>query len=93
MLRKKGEGQREVKRKDRGEQMGQGPDWEEGQRIMEWLRVRVGSTVGLGQEGAAEGNSTCFWDFLAFFIRFIFISCFLIRFFFWEMRWSTSTPH
>lgn len=50
-----------------------------------------------GPGGAAEGmrgDSTCFWDFLAFFIiRFIFISCFLIRFFFWEMRRSTSTPH
>lgn len=58
-----------------------------------WEHSKAGSTAGLGQEGAPEGTPTCFCDFLAFFILFNFISCFLIRFFFWVMRRSTSTPH
>lgn len=50
---------------------------------------RVGGRVGWGA-------LACFWRIsfcISFCSRFSFNSCFLSLFFFWEMRWSTSTPH
>lgn len=51
----------------------------------------VGGGVGWGSH-RLRGALACFWC-ISFCSRFSFSSCFLSLFFFWEMRWSTSTPH
>lgn len=44
-----------------------------------------------GQSHWLRGAPACFLSF--FCSCFSFNSCFLSNFFFWEMSWSTSTPH